>query len=108
MINDIDSLKQSAHGDLTNRARGGIVIYLLAWLVIMLPNQVHRDFPVFFLLNTAILLLVMLSRLAHYFVIRRDSPIPVDRWIPMIDDHLHGHCTAPDARRAPRIVRPRR
>lgn len=79
MTNDDDSLKISAHGDLTNRARGGIVIYLLAWLVITLPNQVQQDFPGFFLLNSLILLLVMLSRLTHYLVFRKGVPVPVNR-----------------------------
>lgn len=75
-----DNLNKRAHGDLTRRARGGIVIYLLAWLTIMLPNQVQHEHPGFFLLNTAILLLVMTSRLAHYIAWRRDVRLETKRF----------------------------
>ena len=75
-----DSLNRRAHGDLTARARGGIVIYLLAWLTIMLPNQVQQEHPGFFLLNTVILLLVMLLRLAHYFAWRRQLQLDTRRF----------------------------
>ncbi len=77
MSTNDDEIQVLAHSDLTNRARGGIVIYLLSWLVIMLPNQVHLSNPGFFYLNTAILTLVLISRLAHYYFFRQKRDIPV-------------------------------
>lgn len=76
MSRNNDALTSIAHADLTNRARGGIVIYLLAWLTIMLSNQVHLSNPEFFYFNTAVLVLVLLSRLAHYYVFLRKFEIP--------------------------------
>jgi diguanylate cyclase (GGDEF)-like protein len=72
-----DPLTIIAHADLTNRARGGIVIYLLAWLPIMLSNQVHVSSPEFFYFNTTVIVLVMLSRLAHYYIFIREFEISV-------------------------------
>jgi len=65
------------HADLTNRARGGIVIYLLVWLVIMLPNDIHVSNAEFFYFNTSIMLLVLVSRLAHYYYYLKHFPIQV-------------------------------
>ncbi|MDH3763026.1 MAG: GGDEF domain-containing protein [Gammaproteobacteria bacterium] len=72
-----EALTIIAHADLTNRARGGIVIYLLAWLTIMLSNQVHVSNPEYFYFNTAVIVLVMLSRLAHYYTFVRGFEIPL-------------------------------
>lgn len=60
-------LQKRAHADLSKRARGGILIYLLAWLIISLPSAIHETYPRFFYLNTGIMALIMLMRIAHIF-----------------------------------------
>ncbi|MCP4391039.1 MAG: GGDEF domain-containing protein [Gammaproteobacteria bacterium] len=78
MSKNNDALRIIAHADLTNRARGDIAIYLMAWLVIMLPNQIHLSHPGFFYFNSAILALVLLLRLTHYYCFVRKFDIPVN------------------------------
>jgi len=73
MENNRDELQWCTSIDLTNRARGGIVIYLLAWLIMTLPQQVHHDHPEFFVFNSVILLILLGSRLAHYIQHRRNA-----------------------------------
>ena len=58
-------LESRAHSDLSMRARGGIVIYLLAWLVIIVPSSIPVTHAQFFYLNTVILLCLLLLRTAH-------------------------------------------
>ena len=70
-----DDLRRRAIFDLTNRARGGIAIYLLIWLTITLPKDIHVRFPEFFVLNTAILGLLFLSRLLHYLLHTRPAQL---------------------------------
>ncbi len=74
---DQQELARRAHADLARRARGGIFIYLVAWLILMVPTGVHSQQPGFFALNTAILVLIMLSRLGHFVCDRLDSSLPV-------------------------------
>ncbi len=47
-----EQLAKRALKDLSTRARGGIFIYLLVWLVITISYQLPVLLPVFFYLNT--------------------------------------------------------
>ena len=58
-------LQSRAHSDLSKRARGGILIYLLAWLVIIVPSSIPVTHAHFFYLNTGILVCLLLFRTAH-------------------------------------------
>lgn len=62
-----DVLK-SVHHDLTNRARSGIGIYLVSWLLVTLPNEYPGKHSLFFYTNTVIFALIILSRLLHLIV----------------------------------------
>ena len=44
-----DLLQKQAHLDLTKRARGGILIYLVVWLIISIWAKILQSNPVFFL-----------------------------------------------------------
>lgn len=70
-------IRSQSHADLTNRARGGIVVYLLGWLTISLPNRIEEQQPFFFYLNTAILILILVSRMAHFYTHRTRPAFPL-------------------------------
>ncbi len=74
---DQRQLERRAHADLAKRARGGIFIYLVGWLILTVPTQIHATQPAFFYTNTAILIVIMLSRLGHYLVDRFRPSMPV-------------------------------
>lgn len=77
-------LQRRAHADLTNRARGGIVIYLLGWLILTLPTGIHREHSTFFILNLCILLLIMASRLLHFYCFKTRPRLnvgPARNWL---------------------------
>ncbi len=74
---DPQELARRAHADLAKRARGGIFIYLVAWLILTVPMRVHVAAPDFFALNTTILALIMLSRLGHFFTDKFNPSLPV-------------------------------
>ncbi len=59
-------LKAQALKDLTNRARGGIVIYLPVWLLMALWYDLESVSSIFFWINTAVLTLLAIARLFHY------------------------------------------
>lgn len=65
------SLKRQALQDLTERARGGIVIYLATWLITTLWAGLPEKFPLFFYLNTSIVVALALVRTAQYLVYKR-------------------------------------
>jgi diguanylate cyclase (GGDEF)-like protein len=52
--------------DLTTRARGGIVVYLAAWLITASWYEIASISIKFFWINTSILVLLSLARLFHY------------------------------------------
>ncbi len=81
---DQRELERRAHADLAKRARGGIFIYLVAWLILTVPTNVHASEPVFFYTNTVILIVIMLSRLGHFLTdrFRPTMPVPLRRtWL---------------------------
>lgn len=70
-------LPKRAHRDLSIRAKGGIFIYLLVWLVITIPPQLPSSLTLFFNLNTAILITIALARISHLYVYKRWPEMPV-------------------------------
>jgi len=63
--------------DLSNRARGGIFIYLLVWLVITISYQLPVLLPVFFYVNTMILVVVTVIRFLHFYWYKRRPGLSV-------------------------------
>lgn len=59
---------KNVHHDLTNRARSGIGIYFIAWLLVTLPNQYPGKHSEFFYTNTIIFAVIIASRLLHLLV----------------------------------------
>lgn len=76
--NNSTMLARRAHEDLSLRARGGFMIYLLVWLSLSLPYDIQNTHPAFFMLNTGILLFIMVLRLAHLLVLKKAEPAEVN------------------------------
>jgi diguanylate cyclase (GGDEF)-like protein len=72
-----EQLAKRALKDLSNRARGGIFIYLLVWLVITISYQLPVLLPVFFYLNTMILLVVAAIRFLHFYLYKHRPELSV-------------------------------
>ena len=64
-----DLLQKQAHLDLTKRARGGILIYLVVWLIISIWAKILQSNPVFFYVNTLILVIFFLIRSYHLYAV---------------------------------------
>lgn len=64
-------LQTHALYDLTNRAKGGIVMYLLVWLAITLTFNIHNTHPDLFMLNTGILGVFCMVRIGHLVLLRK-------------------------------------
>ncbi len=78
------SLKQQALVDLTMRARGGIVIYLIIWLVMSSWGNVSQTSPLFFYLNTALFIAIAVARIFHYLLCKKNPYANVDlmsKWL---------------------------
>lgn len=71
MIRNQEGLQRRALSDLSNRAKGGIFIYLLVWLIIAFSNQLHIVSPLFFYFNTAILLVISAVRSLYLYMYKR-------------------------------------
>jgi len=70
-------LPERALKDLSNRARGGIFIYLLVWLVITISYRLPDLLPEFFYVNTFILLAIAAIRFLHFYSYKRLPDMPV-------------------------------
>jgi len=77
MIVNQQDLQKRALRDLSNRAKGGIFMYLIVWLVIAISHQFQVLLPVFFYLNTAILLVFAAVRILHLYMYKRWPGMPV-------------------------------
>ena len=64
-------LEKRALKDLSRRARGGIFIYLIVWLVISISHQLHIHSPLFFYFNTAIFIAIAAVRTIHLYMHKR-------------------------------------
>ena len=70
-----EELQSRAHADLSKRARGGIFIYLLGWLVMTVPSSIYLAHPQFFYLNSSILVGIMVLRATHLVVDFYELPL---------------------------------
>ncbi len=68
-----EQLQVHALTDLTNRAKSGIMAYMFVWLLIAFTFDLPNQHPTMFYLNTMMLLVILLSRVIHYLVMRRSS-----------------------------------
>jgi len=68
-----EQLQIHALNDLTNRAKSGVMTYLFVWLLLAFSYDLQNQTPEFFIINTCILVLIFLARLAHYFAMKRGS-----------------------------------
>lgn len=66
-----DQLRVQAFLDLTNRAKPGIFIYVAVWFVMSLGFGLHEDNATFFIVNSAVLLLLFVTRISHLLVHKR-------------------------------------
>ena len=77
-------LKRQALKDLTIRARGGIFIYIVVWLITAIWAGIPQNFPLFFYLNSGVLLLLAILRGAQYLTLANRPDAKVDilyRWL---------------------------
>jgi diguanylate cyclase (GGDEF)-like protein len=70
-------LSRRALKDLSRRARAGIFMYLIVWLVISISHQLQINFPLFFYFNTAILFAIAALRILHLYMHKRWPDLPV-------------------------------
>jgi len=79
-----EQLQTHALNDLTTRAKSGIITYGSVWLIIAFSYQLHIIYPSFFYLNTGILLGIFLSRITHFFLLKRNSTAQIslmNQWL---------------------------
>jgi len=65
-----DQLQFQALHDLTNRSKGGIIMYSCVWLMITLIYDIHTSHTDFFVLNLAAFIILVTLRLAHLYCMR--------------------------------------
>jgi len=66
-------LQTHALADLTNRAKSGIFTYLCVWLILVFTYEINVSDPIFFYLNTCMIVLMFASRLGHYFALSKSK-----------------------------------
>lgn len=71
-MQEITNLRLQAYKDLTLRARGGIIIYLVVWLVTALWVGMQQHTPLIFYANTLLFFVVALARSIHYLRFKKD------------------------------------
>lgn len=79
-----DQLKKQALIDLSNRAKSGISLYPIIWLIITLSYQFHTKSPAFFYTNSAILLVIFVIRVWHLKLFKQGTDIDAAkmyRWL---------------------------
>lgn len=79
-----EELQKHALIDLTNRAKGGIWIYLLIWVAIGVSYQLPTNEPGFFYLNLVMFILFAVLRSLHYLMVSRRQIIDAPRMINML------------------------
>lgn len=68
-----EQLQTLALTDLTNRAKSGILTYILVWLILVFSYDLFGLNPVFFLVNTLFLVSFFILRVTHYAVLTRSK-----------------------------------
>jgi len=71
MINKQPHIIQQVSMDLTIRARGGILIYLAVWLITAIWSGIHQTTPLFFYLNTFLMIVISIMRIINYRMLMR-------------------------------------
>lgn len=79
-----EELQKHALIDLTNRAKGGIWIYLIVWVAIGVIYQLPANEPGFFYLNLLIFILFMVLRSLHYLMVPRRQTFDAPRMINIL------------------------
>lgn len=77
MVVNQQRLQKRALRDLSKRAKGGIFIYVLVWLIIAISHQLPDVLPVLFYFNMSILLAVAGVRILHLYMHTRSSELSV-------------------------------
>lgn len=77
MVINQQRLQKRALRDLSKRAKGGIFIYVLVWLIIAISHQLPDVLPVLFYFNMSILLAVAGVRILHLYMHTRPSELSV-------------------------------
>jgi len=77
MVINQQRLQKRALRDLSKRAKGGIFIYVLVWLIIAISHQLPDVYPVLFYFNMSILLVVAGVRILHVYMHTRPSELSV-------------------------------
>ena len=70
-------LRKRALIDLTNRARGGIFLYLITWVAIGVTYELSSLAPYFFYFNFLVFSFFMILRAAHYYLVKRNPDFQV-------------------------------
>lgn len=70
---DHGQLQTLALRDLTARAKSGIFTYIAVWLTLTFTYDLLINFPLFFLINTLMILSFCVLRFAHYVVLTRSA-----------------------------------
>jgi diguanylate cyclase (GGDEF)-like protein len=65
----LNHLQLQAHIDLTQRSKGGIIIYFVVWLITAIWGEIYRINPTFFIINTTLLLIIAALRSVHYVIV---------------------------------------
>lgn len=73
MLTYHQQLQSHALIDLTNRAKSGILTYICVWAILAYTYRIDAISPTFLYLNTGILILLCISRLAHLLILRRSK-----------------------------------
>ncbi|MCG7899650.1 MAG: GGDEF domain-containing protein [Candidatus Thiodiazotropha lotti] len=71
-MRNLTSLRLQAYKDLVLRARGGIIIYLVVWLIPALWVGMQQRTPLIFYANTLLFVVVALARSIHYLRFKKD------------------------------------
>lgn len=82
-IDDPELIRQ-AYWDITMRTRTGISLYLVIWLIVAYWHDLYIHAPLFFELNTGIILGIMIMRCIHYAALIRKPSLDREmmyRWL---------------------------
>jgi len=73
MVNQQPNFTQQILMDLAVRARGGIAIYIVVWLITAIWSGIHQTNPNFFYLNTSLMAVIAAFRIINYKMIKNHN-----------------------------------